>query len=337
MAPTEHQVMKAVDDLVSIDTPEVTQEVAKMIGPHNLGQITDDFQKLTVHERNVLIHGLNKLNLPPSKAPLIAEAIDSLNSAEKRAIGHDINYYFNPSTIHPDSLGGSMYMGSHDLVGATYYIAQNVMIAFTLFFFLERANVPDQWKTSMTVAGMVTAIAAWNYEYMKNTWVGTQQSPTTYRYTDWLITVPLLMLEFYLVLKATTRCSEGVFWRILTASLVMLGGGWLGESGVIGLWPGFIVGMAGWLYILYEIFSGESAALSANSGNKAGIRCFNTLRMLVTVGWAIYPAGYFFLLMGRGKVATLGVNVLYNLADVINKGFFGLACYAAAKEDSKRF
>merc|ERR1712167_86188 len=108
-----------------------------------------------------------------------------------------------------------------------------------------------------TVAGMVTGIAAYNYAYMKDAWVHLQTSPTVYRYTDWLITVPLLILEFFFVLRATTGCDESVFWRLLTASIVMLMGGYVGEVGLIGCLPGFCIGICSWLYILAEVFSGE--------------------------------------------------------------------------------
>merc|ERR1719502_1110237 len=80
-------------------------------------------------------------------------------------------------------------MGAHDVVGATFFIAQNVMIAFSIFFYMERNSVPKHWQTSITVACMVTLIAAWNYSFMKEQWVITQTSPTVFRYTDWLITV----------------------------------------------------------------------------------------------------------------------------------------------------
>lgn len=228
------------------------------------------------------------------------------------------------SKVHGDGI-----LNPDDVVGTTFYIAQNVMIAFTIFFIMERASVPSKWKTSMTVAAMVTAIAAWNYNFMRYTWVATQQSPTVYRYTDWLVTVPLLILEFHVVLKATTKCSENVFWRLLTASLSMLVFGYLGESMLMGSAPAFAVSFISYLYIVYEIFSGECANLSASSGNKAGIECFNTLRFLVGVCWLIYPLGY----LVRGMGGEEYVNICYNLADLINKGFFGLAVWAAAKKD----
>ena len=70
------------------------------------------------------------------------------------------------------------------------------------------------------------------------------------RYIDWLITVPLQMIEFYLILVAVRKANSGIFWRLLIGSLVMLIGGYLGEAGYINATLGFIIGMAGWVYIL---------------------------------------------------------------------------------------
>merc|ERR1719195_882487 len=145
----------------------------------------------------------------------------------------------------------------------------NAMLACTGFFLLERDSLPRQWKKSVTVAMLVTGIATWNYLFMKTTWVKTQNSPMTYRYTDWLITVPLQIVEFYLILQATTNVSTTLFWRLLICSVIMLLGGWAGESGLVSVLVGFVIGMLGWLYIVFEIFCGEAGAVAGNSGSKA--------------------------------------------------------------------
>ena len=93
---------------------------------------------------------------------------------------------------------------------------------------------------------------------MRDVWVMTGESPTVYRYIDWLITVPLLMIEFYFVLAAVGKANSGIFWRLLIGTVVMLVGGYLGEAGYINTTLGFVIGMAGWFYILYEVFSGEA-------------------------------------------------------------------------------
>tara|TARA_Y100001968_G_C19342600_1_gene710318 strand:+ start:66 stop:776 length:711 start_codon:yes stop_codon:yes gene_type:complete len=220
-----------------------------------------------------------------------------------------------------------------DLVKMSFWFATAMMLASTVFFFVERADVNAKWKTSMTVAGLVTGVAFWHYLTMSKL---PGNAVTTYRYVDWLITVPLQIVEFYLILAAVTAVASGLFWRLLGASLVMLIGGFLGETELLGVSAtvGFIVGMAGWLYIIYEVFSGEASKLSVSSGNPGGQFAFNTLRIILTAGWFIYPAGYYFgHLSGSPDWNT--TNVVYNLADLINKTGFGLAIWAGAKMDSQ--
>ena len=220
-------------------------------------------------------------------------------------------------------------LASDDFVGISFWLVSMALLASTAFFFLEAGNVASSWRTSIIVAGLVTGIAFIHYMYMRDVWVQTGDSPTVYRYIDWLITVPLLMVEFYLILKAVGKANSGMFWRLLIGSLVMLIGGYLGEAGYINAMLGFIIGMAGWLYILYEVFSGEAGKAASKSGNKALVTAFGAMRMIVTVGWAIYPLGYVFGYL-TGGVDANSLNVIYNLADFINKIAFGLIIWAAA-------
>jgi|TARA_B110000263_G_scaffold78433_1_gene68435 bacteriorhodopsin len=226
-------------------------------------------------------------------------------------------------------------LASDDFVGISFWLVSMGCLAATVFFFLERGSVPVQWRVSITVAGLVTGIAFIHYMYMREVWIMTGDSPTVYRYIDWLITVPLLMLEFYFVLSAVRKVDGGIFWRLLIGSLVMLIGGYLGEAGYINSMLGFIIGMAGWIYILYEIFSGEAGKAASKSGNKALVTAFGAMRMIVTVGWAIYPLGYIFGYL-TGGVDANSLNVIYNAADFLNKIAFGLIIWAAAMQGSSR-
>jgi len=225
------------------------------------------------------------------------------------------------------------YLATNDYVGISFWIATAIMLASTVFFFVERQDVAGKWRTSLTVAGLVTGIAFWHYLYMRGMWSDMGASPTVFRYIDWLITVPLQIIEFYLIVAAVTAVSAGIFWRLLIASIVMLVGGYLGETGLWAPSVGFAVGMIAWVYIIYEIFLGETAAANAASGNSASQSAFNTIKWIVTVGWAIYPVGYAVGYFGGG-VNNEALNIVYNLADLINKTAFGLAIWAAAKADS---
>ena len=226
-------------------------------------------------------------------------------------------------------------LATNDYVGISFWLATAIMLASTVFFFVERADVKGKWKTSLTVAGLVTGIAFWHYLYMRDIWVMVGDTPTVYRYIDWLITVPLQLVEFYLILSAVRKVPSGIFWRILIGSLVMLIGGYCGEAGFINPMLGFVIGMAGWIYILYEIFSGEAGKSMAKSGNKSLVTAFSALRMIVTVGWAIYPLGYIFGYL-TGGIDDAALNVIYNLADFVNKIAFGVIIWSCAVANSGR-
>ena len=225
----------------------------------------------------------------------------------------------------------------NDLVGVSFWLLSAAMVAATFFFWVERDRAVGKWKTSLTVAAMVTGIAAIHYFYMRGVWIDTGSSPTVFRYVDWLLTVPLQIVEFYLILAAIAVVSISVFWRLLIASVVMLVAGYIGEVSAMGdggsLWSGFWIGMVAWLYIIWEVFKGEASQISASKGTVASKKAFNALRLIVTVGWAIYPIGYYLGYTGSADASTL--NIVYNLADFVNKIAFGVVIWAAATSGAK--
>jgi len=225
-----------------------------------------------------------------------------------------------------------MDLKADDYVGVTFWIISAAMVAATYFFTVERDRAVGKWKTSLTVAAMVTGIAAIHYFYMRGVWVNTGESPLVFRYVDWLLTVPLQIIEFYLILAAIAVVRAALFWKLMIASLVMLVFGFLGELGAMSYWPAFAIGMAGWLYIIYEIFAGEASQISAANGTAASQTAFNALRLIVTVGWAIYPIGY---ILGAGEGGDAGLNLIYNLADFVNKIAFGVVIWVAATSSSE--
>merc|ERR1711937_1092937 len=176
-----------------------------------------------------------------------------------------------------------------------------------------------------------------HYMYMREYWVQLHKSPVVYRYIDWSITVPLQMIEFNLILKAAKApISPDGFWKLLIGTILMLTFGYIGETTPGFGWPGFILGMLGWAFILYEIFAGGSAeACKAGGVSGAVKKSFANMRLIVSAGWSIYPLGYFLgFLTGIADQTTL--NVVYNIADLVNKICFVLACWACAKEDSEK-
>jgi len=234
----------------------------------------------------------------------------------------------------PKDLHG--FLNPNDPVAISFWIISISMVASTVFFLMESTNVSYKWKTSMNVGSLVTLVAAVHYFYMREFWVIIHSSPILYRYIDWSITVPLQMVEFYLILSAVEpNLSGGMFWRLLLGTVAMLAFGYSGEAKFVNPGVGWCLGMCGWGFILFEIFGGEAGSVCANGQNVNQYvqESFSTMRFIVTVGWSIYPLGYVFgYLMGSVDDSTL--NLVYNLADFVNKIAFCLAIWQSASKDT---
>ncbi|GMN10895.1 bacteriorhodopsin-like [Croceitalea sp. MTPC9] len=223
---------------------------------------------------------------------------------------------------------------TNDYVGFTFFVGCMAMMAASAFFFLSMNDFDRKWKTSILVSGLITFIAAVHYWYMRDYWAGVGESPTFFRYVDWVLTVPLMCVEFYLILKVA-GAKKSLMWRLIAASVIMLVTGYFGEaiyntgSGPA-IW-GLISGIA-YFYIVYEIWLGSAKKL-ANEAGGAVLKAHKMLCWFVLVGWAIYPLGYMAGTTGwYDGIANLGLNmdVIYNIGDAINKIGFGLVVYGAA-------
>ena len=161
-----------------------------------------------------------------------------------------------------------------------------------------------------------------------------------FRYVDWILTVPLMCVEFYLILRAA-GATKKLMWTLIGASTVMLVTGYWGE-GVdrdnAWLW-GLFSGLA-YFYIVYLIMFGEAKALATSAGGEV-LKAHNILCKFVLIGWAIYPIGYMAGTAGwyggEGDLfgMTLAMDVVYNIGDAINKIGFGLVVYNLAVNSSK--
>jgi len=237
-------------------------------------------------------------------------------------------------------LAGSASASSHDTgaidtsdnVAISFWIATAMMLASTIFFLVERNNVAPKWRTSVTVAALVTGVAWYHYTYMRDHWVMTGESPLVLRYVDWLITVPLQVVEFYLILAAIGVASAMLFWRLLGASIIMLAFGFFGESGAMDAWIAWVIGMVAWIYIIYEIWMGD-AKKAAGEASEGVQFAFTWMTYILTFGWAIYPVGYV-LGMDADADGQNMLNIVYNIADVVNKTAFGLMVWYAATIDT---
>ena len=224
-------------------------------------------------------------------------------------------------------------LDANDYVGISFWLVTAAMLAATVFFFMERSSVEGKWKTSLTIAGLICGIAFWHYLYMRGVWIETGETPTVFRYIDWLLTVPLQMVEFYLILAAVTAVAASLFWKLFVGALVMLIFGYMGEAGLMSALPAFIIGCLAWLYMIYVLWFGEGKT-AVNTTSASVQTAYNTMMWIIIVGWAIYPAGYVFGYL-LGTVDSSSLNLIYNLADFVNKILFGVVIWKAAIDDKQ--
>ncbi|GAB2652949.1 bacteriorhodopsin-like [Flavihumibacter cheonanensis] len=231
-----------------------------------------------------------------------------------------------------------MPIANNNYVAFTFFIGCMAMLGASVFFFFEMWNVDKKWRTSILISGLITFIAAVHYYYMRDYNLATGQSPTFFRYVDWLLTVPLMCVEFYLITKKS-GATTSLLTKLITASVFMLVTGYIGEA----IYPtetqswiwGFISSL-GYFYIVYLIWFGDVAKL-ANNTSPAVAAANRTLAWFVLVGWAIYPIGYIAGteggLFGMKVLEGVSLDVVYNIGDAINKIGFGLTIYALAQRE----
>ena len=218
-----------------------------------------------------------------------------------------------------------------DYIGFTFFIGYMAMLAASIFFIVERSTVNDKWKTSLLISALITFIAAVHYYYMRDIWLEFKESPTQLRYIDWTLTVPLMCIEYFLILKPA-GAKTGMLTRLIFGSVLMLVAGYLGEAVYVDqniMWG--CISTLGWAVIIYEIYMGEASKLAAASTNEGVKSCFKVMRWFTLVGWAIYPIGYMMLPGNLLSSMHGNIDLAYNIADAVNKIGFGLVVYSIAK------
>jgi sensory rhodopsin len=223
----------------------------------------------------------------------------------------------------------------------TFFIGCMAMMAASVFFFFEVNNTSQKWRTSVLISGLITFIAAVHYYYMRGYNLATGESPTFFRYVDWILTVPLMCVEFYLITKKA-GAKVSLLWKLILASLVMLITGYFGETidrGNSVMWG--VLSGAAYFYIVYLIWFGEVSKLAQEAG-PAVARATRVLAWFVLAGWAIYPLGYILgtpgglfgiQLVSDPAAATAAMDIVYNIADAINKIGFGLVIYSLSRSE----
>jgi bacteriorhodopsin len=222
-----------------------------------------------------------------------------------------------------------------------YIITMLGMAAGTAFFWLERDGLTLEFRPAASIAGIYTAIAAFMYFKMQAL-VGTNGDiqtlldfPTHYRYVDWVVTTPLMLLNLAIILQLS-RDRRGVIFIMIASDLAMIIFGYFGEryTHVPGkefeAWVLFGMGCLAWLillYIVYDILGG------AARGKVEPVRkAFQAMRNFITFGWSIYPVGFVIGMLSDAPAAKVLRELLYNVADLTNKVGLGLVAVLAAKQ-----
>ena len=211
----------------------------------------------------------------------------------------------------------------NDNVDVSFHVIILALLSTSVFLFLEKKNINNKWNTVNNVSILILIIASYHYFYMRNLWFENGDNPIIYRYMDWFFTVPLLIIEFYLILSTEIDIPVSIFYKLLLASILMLLFGFLGEANIIDRTHGFILGSIFWIYIMYEIFYGELHKFKKKINNNSIHFIYDALKWIITIGWAIYPIGYL--------LNTTDMNLTYNIGDFINKILYVLIIWYGAK------
>jgi bacteriorhodopsin len=205
-----------------------------------------------------------------------------------------------------------------------FFAGTVAMGAGALYFFLLRNDVEPPYRSAMVVAGLICAIACFHYLKMTHAYQESGgQFPTALRYVDWLFTTPLLLVKFPLLLRLGDRGTR-FFWQLVILDVAMIVTAFIAETSPVDSqkwWTFFIVScvfealIVGVLYLQL----GQSIA----SAPEPLARALECMRLFVLFGWAIYPIGFLMARSGYGELR----EIVYNVADVINKVGFGLVAY----------
>jgi bacteriorhodopsin len=221
--------------------------------------------------------------------------------------------------------------GGLNVESLTYYLfwlACVCMGAATVFFFLERSNVPAKYRTTLTVSGLITGIACFHYFKMAGVYEG-GGFPTEYRYIDWIVTTPLMLIKFPLLLGLGAK-GKKLFSQLVLLDLFMIGTAYIAEVSAIGgvsWWSFFLIACVAELLIVATLYLQMNDAILDSPQPIA--KAVRLMRVFILVGWVIYPIGFLMALTGDSGGALR--EMFYNVADVINKVGFGLVAYNGIK------
>jgi len=226
------------------------------------------------------------------------------------------------------------------------------MMSTTLFLWMRAPCVANRYQSAVIISGLVTFIAAYHYMRIFNSWTEGYLYTTAsvnpkltgvpfndaYRYMDWLLTVPLLLIEIILVMKLSEEESNSKCQSLGLAAAAMIIFGYPGELVVEGdlsvRWQYWGAAMVPFLYIVYTLLVGLADATAAES-NKNIRGLIQRAQRVTVLSWLTYPVVYVFPMMGfAGSHAVVAIQVGYCVSDIISKCGVGLLIYSITKAKS---
>ena len=239
-------------------------------------------------------------------------------------------------------------LGQYNLIYNAFSFTFAAMMAATLFFWFGRSQVADAYKTAMTVTGLVTFIAAYHYLRISQSWAEAYivadgvvaVSPVgfndAYRYVDWFLTVPLLLVELILVMGLSRQETASKAIRLGLLAALMVGLGYPGEiaDAASGRWLWGGLSMIPFLWIIYELFVGLSRSVEQQPESARGL--VKTAIWVTVLSWSFYPVVFFAGAVGlEGTTALTVVQVGYTIADLVAKAGFGVLIFLIAVRKSE--
>jgi len=242
-----------------------------------------------------------------------------------------------------------MTSGQFDLVYNSLSFTLASMMASTIFFWLRLSSVHEKYKSAMTITGLVTFIAAYHYIRIFNSWVDAYEFPAgtdgltkdpvltgmpfndAYRYMDWLLTVPLLLIEIIFCCNLPQDEIVSKSWKLGVSSGLMIALGYPGEliiEGDLGVrFMFWAAAMLPFLYVVYTLLIGLKGAI-ASEGNPAVASMLSQVCWATVISWCTYPVVYLFPLMGfEGPGAIIAIQMGYCVSDIISKCGVGFLIY----------
>jgi len=223
----------------------------------------------------------------------------------------------------------------------------------TIFFWLQLPNIAKKYRTALIITGLVTLIATYHYFRIFNSWndcfdvkydgkgaygVALSGAPfnDAYRYVDWLLTVPLLLIELILVMGLSDEQTTSLSWNLGLASALMVALGYPGEiqDSPSGRWMWWCLAMVPFCYVVATLVVGLEEATAKMPPSVASL--VRSARWLTVISWLTYPVVYMIKGIGLSGVgATAGEQIGYSVADVVAKAVFGVMIWRIAAEKSK--